>query len=154
MTDDFDEAMEALQKSIIEDARKIYTEKVIERWLHPKYIGELESPQGYGKVTGPCGDTIQMYLRIEDDKITDARFLTDGCATTVAAGCMACELAIGKGFKMAFNISKEVILEELGGLPEESIHCALLASNTLRAALTDYLTSQNEPWKRLYKKHQ
>ncbi len=65
---------------------------------------------------------------------------------------MACELAIGKNIKDAFKINKEVILENLGGLPEESIHCALLASNTLKEALTDYLTSKDEPWRKFYKK--
>jgi nitrogen fixation NifU-like protein len=153
MSDDFDKAVEEIQASIIEEARKVYSEKVIERWLHPKYMGEMESPQGYGKVTGPCGDTMQIYLRIENDRITDVRFLTDGCATTIAASGMACELAIGKGFHEAFKIGKEVILEELDGLPEESIHCALLASNTLQAALIDYLEYKNEPWRKLYKKH-
>jgi len=145
MSEDFDKAMDELQASIIEDARKVYSEKVIERWLNPKYMGEMEGPQGYGKVTGPCGDTVQIFLRIDNDKIIDARFITDGCATTIAAGSMACELAMGKTFREAFKITKEVILEQLGGLPEESIHCALLSSNTLRVALTDYLESRNEP---------
>jgi nitrogen fixation NifU-like protein len=153
MSDDFDDAMEALQRSIIEDARKVYSEKVIQRWLNPKHMGEMESPNGYGKVTGPCGDTVQIFLRIQSDKIMDARFITDGCGTTIAAGCMACELAIGKSPGRAFRITQEVILRELGGLPEESIHCALLASSSLREALTDYLTSKNEPWRRLYRKH-
>ncbi len=153
MSEDFNKAMDELQASIIEDARKVYSEKVIQRWLNPKYMGEMEGPQGYGKVKGSCGDTVKIFLRVDNDKIIDARFITDGCATTIAAGSMACELAIGKTFREAFKITKEVILEELGGLPEESIHCALLSSNTLRAALTDYLTSRNEPWRKLYKKH-
>jgi len=153
MSEDFDKAIDELQASIIADARKIYSEKVIERWLNPKYMGEMESPQGHGKVTGTCGDTVQIFLRINNNKIIDARFITDGCATTIAAGCMACELAIGKPLREAFKITKEIILEQLGGLPEESIHCALLASDTLRAALTDYVQSRNEPWRRLYKKH-
>jgi len=153
MSEDFDKAMDELQTSIIEDARKVYSEEVIQRWLRPRYVGEMENPQGHGKVTGTCGDTVQIFLRVDNDKIIDARFITDGCATTIAAGSMACELAMGKTFREAFKITKEVILEKLGGLPEESIHCALLASNTLRAALTDYLESKNEPWRRLYKKH-
>jgi len=153
MSEDFDNAMDELQASIIEDARKIYSEKVIQSWLNPKYMGELESPQGHGKVTGTCGDTVQIFLRIDNNTIIDARFITDGCATTIAAGGMACELAMGKPLKEAFKITKEIILEQLGGLPEESIHCALLASDTLRAALTDLIQSRNEPWRKLYKKH-
>jgi len=152
MSTDFDKVMDEIQNSIIEEARKVYSEKVIEFFLNPKFMGELINPHGYGKVTGPCGDTMQIFLRIENGKLADARFITDGCATTVAAACMACELAIGKGIKEAFEISKDVILQELGGLPEESTHCALLASDTLKAALTDYLTSRNKPWKRLYRK--
>jgi nitrogen fixation NifU-like protein len=154
MSEDFDKAMDELQASIIEDARKVYSEKVIARWLNPRYMGEIEMPQGHGKVTGPCGDTVRIFLRIENGRISDARFMTDGCGTTIAAGGMACELAIGRTLGEAYRISKEVILEQLGGLPEESIHCALLASNTLRAALTDYLESKNEGWKRLYKNNQ
>lgn len=151
MPDDFDKAVEEIQAAIIEEARKVYSEKVIQRWLHPEYLGEIENPQGYGKVTGPCGDTVTIFLRIINDKIIDARFTTDGCATTVAAGCMACELSIGKTLRQAYGITKEVILEQLDGLPEESTHCAVLASDTLREALTDSLTSKNETWKRLYK---
>lgn len=152
MSVDFDKAMDEIQASIIEDARKVYSEKVIERWLSPTHMGEMGKPQGYGKVKGPCGDTVKVFLDIHNDKIIDAQFITDGCMTTIAAGSMACELAIGKNIKDAFKISKEVILKNLDGLPEESTHCALLASNTLKEALTDYLTSKDEPWRRLYKK--
>ncbi len=152
MSVDFDKEMEELQASIIADARKVYSEEMIERWLSPKYIGEMEKPQGCGKVKGPCGDTVKIFLDIHNDKIIDARFITDGCATTIAAGSMACELAIGKNIKDAFKISNEVILKNLGGLPEDNVHCALLASNTLKEALTDYLTSKKEPWRSLYKK--
>jgi len=144
MSVDFDKAMDEMQASIIEDTQKIYSEKMIERWLSPTRMGEMEQPQGYGKVKGPCGDTIKIFLRIHDERIIDARFVADGCATTMAAGSMACELVIGKDIKDAFKINKEVILENLGGLPEESLHCVLLASNTLKEALTDYLTSKDE----------
>ena len=152
MSVDFDKEMEELQASIIADAKKVYSEEVIERWLSPKYIGEMEKPQGCGKVKGPCGDSVKIFLNIHNDKIIDARFITDGCATTIAAGSMVCELAIGKNIKDAFKISNEVILKNLGGLPEDNAHCALLASNTLKEALTDYLTSKKEPWRSLYKK--
>ncbi len=149
MPTDFDEAIEEIKASTIGDAGK--AEEVIDKWL--RYMGAMENPQGRAKITGPCGDTVEMYLRIQDDRVTDARFTTDGCLTTIAAGSMACELAIGRDIKDAFKISKEVVLESLGGLPADSVHCALLASNTLREALTDYLTSKKQPWRRLYKKH-
>jgi nitrogen fixation NifU-like protein len=152
MSDDLDKAFDELQASIIEEARKTYSERVIQGWLNPRYMGELENPEGYGKLKGSCGDTIQILLRIRNGLIADARFLTDGCGTTVAASNMACELAIGKRPKEVLGISKEMILEELGGLPEESVHCALLASDTLKRAIVDYIKTKNEPWKRLYRK--
>jgi nitrogen fixation NifU-like protein len=147
MSADFDSAMDDMRAPSIEDTRKIYSEKVIEKWMRPTHMGEMERPHGYGKIKGPCGDTIKIFLKINDEKITDATFVAEGCASTIAASSMACELVIGKNIKDAFTVTKEVILEKLGGLPEQSIHCALLASNTLKEALTDYLTSTNEPWR-------
>lgn len=147
------EFLEELQAQIIEDAQKIYSEKVIERWLKPRNRGKIEEPQGFGKVTGPCGDTMEIFLRIRNDRLTEAKFLTDGCVTTLASGSMATELAIGKTVYEAFKISQQMILDHLGGLPEESEHCALLASNTLKEALRDYLAHKREPWKKGYKKY-
>jgi nitrogen fixation NifU-like protein len=149
MISDFDQAMEEMQAAIIEDARKIYSETVIRKWINPRQMGEIRNPQGYGQVIGPCGDTLKIFLKIQGDRIMDARFVTNGCMTTIAAGCMACELAIGKRTGEAFTIGQELILEELGGLPAESEHCALLASNTLRTALNDYLEKKDRAGKGL-----
>ena len=144
MSFDFESAIDTVQVSGTEDTRKIHSEKVIEKWMRTAHMGEMEESHGYGKVRGPCGDTIKIFLKIHDEKITDATFVTDGCAATIAAGSMACELVIGKNIKDALTINQELILENLGGLPQERIHCALLASNTLKEALTDYLTYMNE----------
>ena len=152
MISDFDQAMEEMQVAILEDARRIYSEKVIQRWINPRQMGEIRDPQAHGKLRGPCGDTVQIFLKIENNRIINARFLTDGCMPSIAAGCMACELAIGKTPTEAFTITKELILEKLGGLPEESEHCALLASNTLGAALTGYLDSKGQRLKGLERK--
>jgi len=142
---------EKLQAEIIENARKLYSEKVVDRWLHPRNLGAIENPQGFGKITGPCGDTMEISLRIMNDKIIEAKFLTDGCATSLAAGSMATELASGKNIQEGFKISQELILDKLDGLPEESEHCALLASNALKSALRDHFASKREPWKKAYK---
>jgi len=144
MSFDFESAIDTVQVSGTEDTRKIHSEKVIEKWMRTAHMGEMEESHGYGKVRGPCGDTIKIFLKIHDEKITDATFVTDGCAATIAAGSMACELVIGKNIKDALTINQELILENLGGLPQGRIHCALLASNTLKEALTDYLTYMNE----------
>ncbi|MBI4620353.1 MAG: iron-sulfur cluster assembly scaffold protein [Desulfobacterales bacterium] len=144
--------IEETQASIIEDARETFSEEVVNRWLNPKNIGKIEDPDGFGRVTGPCGDTMEISLKVKDDRITKALFMTDGCGTTIATGSMAADLTTGKDIKEALKISQEVILDALGGLPEDSRHCALLASNTLKEAIKDYLAYKRDPWKRVYRK--
>lgn len=146
------ESLERLQAEIIEQARKVYSEDVVDRWLNPRNAGEIDAPQGYGRLTGICGDTMEISLRIVKDRVIDAKFLTVGCGPTLAAGSMATELAMGKGVQEAFRIDQGAILHKLGGLPEESEHCALLAADTLKEALRDYLAHKKEPWKKGYKK--
>jgi nitrogen fixation protein NifU and related proteins len=144
---------EQLQEEIIEDARKVYPEPVIERWLNPTNFGKIQNPQGYAKVGANCGDVIEVSLRIINDRILDAKFMTEGCGPTLAAGSMATELALGRTVREASKINQQMIIETLGGLPEESRHCALLASDTLHEALKDYLMHKREPWKGAYRPH-
>jgi len=149
---DLDQALDEMQAAIIQDARETFSEEVVNRWLHPKNIGRMENPHGVGRITGPCGDTMEIFLEIKGDIITNAMFMTDGCGTSIAAGSMAADLVTGKSIKEAYKISQEVILDALGGLPDDSIHCALLASNTLKEAIGDYLTCKKDPWKKSYRK--
>lgn len=151
MSSEFD-PFEELEKSVMEDMRKTYSEKVIDHFLNPRNLGELEDADGFGKVTGPCGDTMQICLRVKDGKITDATFMTDGCGTTIACGSMTTELAKGKVVTEALKITQDDILNNLDGLPESDIHCSLLAANTLKEALRDYLSLRKEPWKRVYRR--
>ena len=144
-------SFEELEKSVLQDMRKTYSEKVIDLFLNPRNLRQIESPDGFGRVTGPCGDTMEIYLRVNGGKITNATFLTDGCGSSIASGSMATELIEGKSVVEAQNIGKDDILNALGGLPEESQHCSLLAANTVKEAVRDYLALKNEPWKRLYK---
>ncbi|MCD6599279.1 MAG: iron-sulfur cluster assembly scaffold protein [Dehalococcoidia bacterium] len=131
--------------------RKTYSDKAIDHFLNPRNLGQIESPDGFGRVTGPCGDTIEIYLRVNGGKITNATFQTDGCGPSIVSGSMATELIKGKTIVEAQNISKDDILDALGGLPKESQHCSLLAANTVKEAVRDYLALSHEPWKRLYK---
>jgi nitrogen fixation NifU-like protein len=144
MSNDFEKRVNGLQESIMEDARKIYSEKVIERWLNPRNSGKVRDADGFAKIKGPCGDTMQISLKIKETQIVDIRFLTDGCASSIAAGSMATELAKGQDIEDAMKISQQMILDALDGLPEESVHCALLASNTLKEAIKDYLNSKGK----------
>jgi nitrogen fixation NifU-like protein len=142
MSNDFEKAADELQALIMEDARKVYSEKVIERWLNPRNLGKVRNADGFAKIKGPCGDTMQISFKVKDHRISKIRFATDGCASSIASGSMATELAQGKKIEEAVEISQQMILEALKGLPEESVHCALLASNTLKEAIKNYFDSK------------
>ena len=96
---DFDQVIEELQASIIAEARKIYPEKVIERWLEPQNTGKMDNPDGFARITGPCGDTIEISLKVRNNTIIDVKFMTDGCPATIACGSICTELAKGKSIK-------------------------------------------------------
>ena len=139
-----DELIRNIEEEILEEAREIYTEKTIEEAYKPKNVGELKNPSGAARVTGPCGDTQQVHIRVEEDKIVDCKFITDGCGASIACGSVITELAKGKTIEEAFRIGKEDVLSVLGGLPEESIHCSVLAVDTLRAAIENYMSKNKE----------
>ena len=117
-----------------------------------KNVGNTKGADGYASVTGLCGDTMDIWLKVKYDTIIQATFMTDGCSTTIAAGSMVTELAKGKNISQALRTNQESVLSALDGLPEESKHCALLAANALKAAVKDYLAFNKEPWKRAYEK--
>jgi nitrogen fixation NifU-like protein len=142
MPNDFEKTVKVLQESIMEDARKIYSEKVIDRWLNPRNLGKIRDPDGFAKIKGPCGDTMQIFFKVKDRRLSKIKFMTDGCASSIAAGSMATDLAQGKKPEEAAEISQQMILDALDGLPEESVHCALLASNTLKEAVKNYSDSK------------
>jgi nitrogen fixation NifU-like protein len=146
-----DEFADGLQEEVIQQVREKYSETVVDHWLHPRNPGVMENADGCASVSGSCGDTMQIFIRVRDGKISRASFVTDGCLTSIVSGSMAVEMAIGKEIAAAQAISKDDILNNLGGLPEESEHCALLASQTLRAAIADYFAFERQPWKRLYR---
>ena len=144
MSNDFEKTVNEIQTSIMEDARKIYSEKVIERWLNPRNRGKVRDAEGFAKIKGPCGDTMEISFKVKDGRLSKIKFMTDGCVSSIAAGSMATELAKGKKIEEAVKISQQMILDALDVLPEESVHCALLASNTLKEAIKDYLNSKGE----------
>jgi nitrogen fixation NifU-like protein len=118
--------------------RLTYSEKVLDHGHNPRNLGDLKEANAFGIIAGHCGDTMAMWLRVEDGIITEISFTTDGCMTSLAAGSMATELVKGKSIDYAQEISQQDVLDALGGLPEDSQHCALLAVNTLKEAIRDY----------------
>ncbi|MEN8148904.1 MAG: iron-sulfur cluster assembly scaffold protein [Planctomycetota bacterium] len=141
---DFDDAIDEMQEMIVEQAREQYSETVVDHWLHPRNFGPMDHPDGHARVEGECGDSMDIFLRVRDGRIVLASFLTDGCITSIAAGSMAVKLAGGVDLAAARTVSDDAILDALGGLPEESEHCALLASNTLHAAVEDHGRSRQD----------
>lgn len=123
---------------VMEKIRGGLSERVFDYGSHPRNYGGLDQPDGYAKIKGPCGDTMEMYLKIRADKIEDIAYTTDGCMTSHAAGSAATVMAKGKPVRECLKINQTSILEHLGGMPEDSRHCALLAANTFHKALRDY----------------
>jgi len=151
MAEEFDDPFKELEQSVMEDMKKGYSEKTIDHFLNPRNLGEIPTPDGFGRIIGPCGDIMEIYLKVRDGRVINASFWTDGCGTTIASGSMVTELAKEKSVLEAQKITQQDILDALGGLPEDSLHCALLAANTLKEAIKDYLAFKKEPQKRAYK---
>jgi len=146
-------AWEQFEELIREEMRKTYSEITIDHAMNPRNVGDMADADGFAKVTGPCGDTMEIRLKVDNDTIVGATFMTDGCGTTIASGSIVTEMAKAKNVIEGRKISQQDILGALGGLPEASQHCALLAANTLKAAIRDYLSMKKEPWKRAYRKY-
>ena len=126
---------ERLQQEIDRDMARIYSPRVLKLWRDPRNAGSLDEPDGYAAINGPCGDTMQIWLRVRDEVITDATFWTDGCGTSVVCASMVTVMAKGRAPAQAVRLEADELLDELGGLPEDDRHCATLAVNTLRASL-------------------
>ncbi len=142
MTDEFDEFTRELQNQIYKETREAYGQIAFDRWLAPRHMGTIPDPEGYGRVKGSCGDTMEIFLKFEKEKVKKATFLTDGCGSSTVCGSFAAELAHGKSPDEIAAITGETILDILAGLPEEERHCAFLAAETLQEALEDYMKKQ------------
>ncbi len=151
--DKLEEAARLLQAEIERDILRTYGPTVLDHWKNPRNLGLLESPDGYARVEGSCGDVMEMTVRLDGDVVAACGFGTDGCGTTVVCGSAATWLATNRTFVEALGaVSARGILELLGGLPEADVHCAELAAETLRRALADHLANRSAPWKKNYRK--
>ncbi len=132
---DFDRMVKELQREIDEQEQAIYSAKVIEEVRNPNNIGRMSQPDVRGLVHGWCGDTMEIYLRLDGERIQDATFVTDGCGPSVACGSMLTRMVTGMSLEKASELRPENLLNALDSLPEESAHCAELAVSTLQNAL-------------------
>ena len=117
----------------------LYSEKVMDHFQNPRNVGEIENADGIGEVGNPtCGDIMRMYLKIDNDIITDVKFKTFGCGSAIASSSMATEMIKGKNIKEALDLSNKAVGEALDGLPARKIHCSVLAEEAIKSALVDY----------------
>ena len=122
------------------EEQPLYSEKVMEHFRNPRNVGEMESPDGVGHVGNPvCGDIMELYIRVTDNVITDAKFKTFGCGAAIATSSMVTELVKGKTIEQALELSNHAVAEALGGLPPIKMHCSVLAEEALKSAIEDYL---------------
>jgi nitrogen fixation NifU-like protein len=124
-----------LQREIDEQTRAIYSATVIEEASNPKHVGRMADADVHGLVHGWCGDTMEIYLRLQDDRIQEATFMTDGCGPTLACGSKLTSMIHGMSLDEASSITPQQLVDALDGLPDESLHCAELAVSTLQNAL-------------------
>ena len=118
----------------------MYTDKVMDHFMHPRNVGEIEDASGVGTVgNAKCGDIMRIYLDIDDNQVVrDAKFKTFGCGAAIATSSMATEMIIGKTIQQALEVTNKAVMEALGGLPPVKVHCSLLAEQAVHAALWDY----------------
>lgn len=117
----------------------MYTDKVIDQFQNPRNVGEIPDADGVGEVGSPaCGDIMKMFLKIENDVIVDVKFKTYGCGAAVATSSIATEMIMGKTLEEAEQLTNAMVVDELGGLPQEKVHCSVLAEQAIKAAIKDY----------------
>ena len=122
-----------------------YTSKVMEHFMNPRNVGEIPDADGVGHVGNPvCGDIMELYIKVEDNKIVDAKFKTFGCGAAIATSSMITELVKGKSLDEALDISNRAVVDALGGLPKRKLHCSVLAEQALRGAIDNYRERSGE----------
>lgn len=126
----------------------MYTEKVMDHFQNPRNVGVIEDANGIGEVGNPkCGDIMKIYIKVDDNIVTDIKFKTFGCASAIASSSMATELVKGKTLEEAWRLSNDAVAEALDGLPPVKMHCSLLAEGAIHMAINDYRTKNGlEPW--------
>jgi nitrogen fixation protein NifU and related proteins len=117
-----------------------YSEKVMDHFMNPRNVGEIENASGIGQVGNPvCGDIMKMYITVDNGVITNAKFKTFGCGAAISTSSMATELIIGKTIEEALTLTNKAVAQALDGLPAIKMHCSVLAEDAIRSAINDYL---------------
>ena len=139
MADDIDGIVKKLQEAVLAG----YSQRFKDEFFNPRNFGTIENPESRVRITGVCGDTIEMFLTVRDERIHDIKFTTDGCGATVACASYVTRTVQGKSIEEALRIEPDEVDQYFEGLPEEHKHCAKLAVITLRAAVEEYRNKSN-----------
>ena len=125
----------------------LYSEKVMDHFMHPRNVGSIENADGVGQVgNAKCGDIMKIYLKIENDIIVDVKFETFGCGSAIASSSMATEMIMGKSIQEALALTNKAVAEALDGLPAHKMHCSVLAEEAIKNALKDYYDRNGIPY--------
>ena len=125
----------------------LYTDTVMDHFLHPRNVGEIADADGVGEVgNAKCGDIMKMYLKINGNVIEDVKFETFGCGSAIASSSMATELIKGKTIDEALAVTNKQVVDALGGLPAHKLHCSVLAEESIKSAVKDYYDRNNIPY--------
>lgn len=125
----------------------LYSDIVMDHFMHPRNVGEIENPDGVGQVgNAKCGDIMKMYLKIRDNVIQDVKFETFGCGSAIASSSMATEMIKGKTVDEALAVTNKQVVDALGGLPAYKLHCSVLAEESIKAAVKNYYDRNNIPY--------
>ena len=125
----------------------LYSEKVMDHFMHPRNVGVIENADGIGEVgNAKCGDIMKIYLKIENETIVDVKFETFGCGSAIASSSMATEMIMGKSIYEAMELTNKAVAEALDGLPAHKLHCSVLAEEAIKNALKDYFDRNGIPY--------
>ncbi|MGM0646684.1 MAG: iron-sulfur cluster assembly scaffold protein [Thermodesulfobacteriota bacterium] len=142
--DTLDTILGDIQDQADQDAEAYLGAKAYALWRDPTHVGTFSRPDGVGDLTGACGDSIQIEIRVDNEHVREARFWTDGCGPSIVSGCAACILAENKTLEEAASLQAVDIIRFLGGLPEDKEHCAHLAARTLQEAVAHFIRTQGD----------
>jgi nitrogen fixation NifU-like protein len=118
----------------------VYSEKVMDHFMNPRNVGDIENPDGVGEVGNPvCGDMMTFHIKVKDNRLEDIKFKTFGCGAAIAVSSMVSEMAMGKTLEEAMKITPQAVADELKGLPKQKFHCSNLGAQALNKAIKDYL---------------
>ena len=139
---EFDVLINKIQTEVFAEAKSALGEKGFDRWRNPKYCGVIRYADSHARMKGSCGDTMEMYIAVYNDRIKQVSYVTDGCSSSSIAGSFTSELAKGKTFEEVLDMTGADVVQEIGTFPEAEEHCAHLAVRTLQEAVNSFLVEQ------------